>query len=74
MRCYGVAVKRAKLSVAQAAALAGIRPATFRAYVTRGSAPTPDGHEEVSGTPWWFETTIVEWVESRPGKPGRPAK
>lgn len=59
-----------KLSGPQAAARAGIKPATWRHYVHKGLAPTPDGREEVSGHPWWWEATVDQWMVSRPGRGG----
>lgn len=60
-----------KLSGPQAAARAGIKPATWRHYVHKGLAPTPDGREEVSGHPWWWETTVDRWLAARPGRGAR---
>jgi hypothetical protein len=68
----GGMAKRVKLSVTAAAEMAGIRPATWRAYVNRGAAPAPDGREEISSTPWWYAETVLDWMASRPGTPGRP--
>jgi hypothetical protein len=62
---YGCSVK--KLGNIGAAARAGVKPGTWRSYVARGQAPEPDGYEEVSGTPWWWPTTIDFWLVNRPG-------
>jgi hypothetical protein len=65
---------RVRLSGPKAAAVAGIRPATWRSYVARGAAPPPDGREEISGTPWWYAETVIAWDRDRPGVPGRPPR
>lgn len=54
-----------------AAALAGIKPRTWSAYVARGHAPTPDGREEISGTPWWWADHVRAWMAGRPGQGAR---
>jgi len=48
-----------QLTVTDIAALLGIKPATWRAYVSRGQAPPPDGH--LGRTPWWRRLTIAAW-------------
>jgi hypothetical protein len=63
--------KRVKLSVTAFAARARIKPATLRAYVKRNQAPQPDGREEISGTPWWWESTAKRWIGNRPGRGAR---
>jgi hypothetical protein len=60
-----MATKRVKLTVAEAAALAGVRPATWRSYVARGQRPAPDGVADPCGCPWWWETTIAKDVAAR---------
>lgn len=70
-----VAPRQQQLTVEECAERVGLRPSTFRAYVTRGLAPKPDGH--VGRTPWWAPSTIATWNRSRPGQGqggGRPAK
>jgi hypothetical protein len=62
-----MAGKRQKLTAALAAELAGVKPNTWRAYVARGQAPSPDGREELSRHPYWLESTVRSWVRSRPG-------
>ena len=62
------------LTTREAATLAGVTPASWRSYVSRGDAPQPDGRLGV--TPWWRESTIRRWQKSRPGQGaggGRPA-
>jgi len=64
---YSLGMPRVKLNVAQAAAAAGgIKPSTWRAYVARGRAPKPDGFADPCGCPWWWESTVVGWQQSRP--------
>ena len=53
-----------RLTVAQAASLAGVRPSTWRSYVAREQAPRPDGQFD-GRTPWWHEETVREWMEER---------
>lgn len=57
-----------ELSLAEAAALAGVAPKTFSGYVARGQAPAPTRY--VVRTPLWDEATVREWIRSRPGRGG----
>lgn len=57
-----------KLGIAAAAKRAGIEPSTWRSYMARGLAPEPDGREEISGTPWWYESTVDAFNRSRLGR------
>lgn len=52
------------LSVADVAALAGVAPATIRAYAHRGQMPAPAGR--IGRAPYWQAATIWAWLESRP--------
>ena len=47
-----------------AAAIAGIRPDTWSAYVSRGLAPHPTEH--VGRTPLWDRAEVIAWQASRP--------
>lgn len=58
-----------RLTNADAAALAGVAPSTWRDYVARGRAPAPDGR--LGRTPWWRPDTITTWLETRPGQGAR---
>ncbi len=58
-----------QLTTDQAAALAGISPASWREYRRRGTVPGPDGY--VGRTPWWSSATIEGWIASRRTR-GRP--
>lgn len=61
-----------KLTVREAAELAGIKPGTWRGRVNRGTAPKPDGRYDLR-TPWWLESTVRRFIAER--KPaGRPRK
>lgn len=60
-----------KVTRVEAAALAGVAPDTFSAYVSRGRAPQPVEH--VGSTPLWSDTEIRAWLRLRPGRAGRPA-
>lgn len=55
----------------EAAALVGVRPNTWSAYVSRGQAPAPVEH--VGRTPLWSRSSVERWQKERPG-PGRPPK
>lgn len=54
------------LTIAEAAALAGVAPATWRAYVARGQAPRAD-EQDRWGHPLWRPTTVEAWIAARPG-------
>lgn len=54
-----------KLTTRAVAERLGIKGATWRAYVTRGQAPQPDGHIDAR-TPYWTSATIDEWKDHRP--------
>jgi len=49
-----------KLSTAEAAALCGMKPNSWRSRVSRTMAPPPDGHHDAR-TPWWYESTVTEF-------------
>lgn len=53
-----------RLTVPQIAAMVGIQPSTFRAYVARGKAPKPDGRYGRQ-SPYWFPSTIAGWMDER---------
>jgi predicted DNA-binding transcriptional regulator AlpA len=53
-----------QLTTANAAALVGVTPATFRSYVAKRYAPPPDGHHD-QRTPFWLRSTIETWQASR---------
>lgn len=54
----------------EAAAIVGVAPSTFSAYVSRGQAPRPVDH--VGSTPRWDAEEVREWARTRPGRVGRP--
>jgi hypothetical protein len=58
-----------RLTVAEAAELVGVAPATWRAYVARGRAPKPDGRHD-KRTPYWFRSTVEGWRLSWSPVPG----
>lgn len=58
-----------RLTTSQAARLIGVKPATFRSYVTRGLAPKADGHVDAR-TPYWLRSTITQWQAKKDGQPG----
>lgn len=49
-----------KLTTSDVAEQLGIAPVTWRAYVSRGQAPPPDGHID-KRTPYWLASTIEAW-------------
>lgn len=59
-----------KLRSDAAAELAGIRLSTWSAYVARKQAPKADGHYDLR-TPWWYRSTVEDWMASRPGQGSR---
>jgi hypothetical protein len=67
VRCIVAGVKRERLTVAEAAEVAGVRPSTWRSYVARGQAPAADGAFD-RRTPWWWSTTVRAWVDASPGR------
>lgn len=56
-----------RLTGPQAAAQVGVDPVTWRAYVSRGQAPQPDGRDPGTDRPWWHRKTVTAWQESRRG-------
>jgi hypothetical protein len=69
----------AKLTVPEVAERLEITPSTWRTYqfkarqahaegkVTPSTAPLPDGQYD-GRTPWWWESTIAEYLKSRRGQ------
>lgn len=60
----------------QVAALLGIKPATWRAYVQRGQGPRPDDPDADNPSanrraPRWRQSTVNAWQESRRGQAWR---
>lgn len=55
-----------QLTAKEAAALAGLAASTWRDYVSRGTAPRPDGR--LGNQTWWWRSTVEEWLASRPGR------
>jgi hypothetical protein len=58
-----------QLSSREAAAIWGIAPSTWRAYVADGLAPQPDGR--FGSQNWWWRSTVVEALADRPGQGAR---
>lgn len=61
-----------RLTVAQIAALAGIKPATWRAYVHRDQAPRPVEHLDAR-TPLWDRAEVTAWANNRRTRRGPDA-
>jgi hypothetical protein len=55
-----------RLTAREAADLAGVRPHTWDAYVTRGYAPEPDG--KFGNQRYWLRSTVENWLRNRPGR------
>lgn len=53
-----------RMTTAEVADLLGIAPATWRAYVSRGQAPPPDGRHDAR-TPYWRRDTVEAWKASK---------
>lgn len=60
-----------RLTRDEAAAIAGVRPDTWSAYVTRGQAPAPE--ERIARTPLWSREVVEGWKAARPGRGRRKA-
>lgn len=63
-----------RLSSRVAAEYVGLPDSTWRAYVTRGTAPPADGHDDGFDMDYWLQSKLDEWMEGRPGHGGRPRK
>ncbi len=64
-----------RLTLAQVARREGVATSTLTAYKAHGwprgnPFPHPDGHDEWTGRPYWYEDTISRWHARRPG-PGK---
>ena len=59
------------LDARQAAARAGVKVGTWRAYVARERAPGHGRRNSVSGVEEWLDTVIAGWMEARPGQGAR---
>lgn len=63
-----------RLASRVAAEYLGLSDSTWRAYVARGTAPKPDGHDDGFDMDYWLESSLNRWMASRPGHGGRPRK
>lgn len=59
-----------RLTTAEVADLLGIKPVTWRGYVSHrkpvnNPAPAPDGHFDAR-TPYWNRSTVEAWRDARP--------
>ena len=56
--------------VAEAASHCGVKPGTWRDYVSRGHAPLPDdpdeGAPDARRRPRWLASTVTDWHANRP--------
>lgn len=62
-------MRESYLTTKQAAEKAGVAVSTFRAYVTRGQAPAPDG--QFGNQNYWLPETVDTWLASRIGQGAR---
>jgi len=60
-----------RLSYRRAAALVGVKPKTWLAYVARKKAPPPDGKDPEFGRNFWFRSTILKYMRERPRQGAR---
>ncbi len=65
---------RIKLYNREAAEYIGVKPSTWRTYTTPRASrdgymngPAPDGYDRIAAVyyPYWYTTTIDEWLASR---------
>ncbi len=56
-----------RMTSEQAAALAGVEPSTWRAYVARGQAPAASG-TGAAGRDYWDRVDVLAWLDIRPGQ------
>lgn len=54
-----------QLATAQAAAVAGTHRNTWSSYVSRGVAPQPDGYTIKGHHPWWWRSTVEDFLRWR---------
>ena len=59
------------LDTAAVAQMVGCRPNTITVYLAKGHMPQPVFR--FGGSPTWPEPLIRHWLETRPGKAGRPS-
>jgi hypothetical protein len=59
------------LNAQEAAARAGVKVGTWRAYVARDRAPRHGRRNPVTGVEEWLDTVIAGWMEGRPGQGAR---
>lgn len=57
-----------RLGAVQIAEILGIKRNTWNTMKKNGATPEPDGHEAISGWPWWYRSTIEAWLPTRPGR------
>ena len=62
------------IDVAEAARIAGVKPSTWRAYVSlakdgKGTAPQP--RQRFGQSPVWVRADVIAWHASRPGSGNR---
>jgi len=64
-----------RLTTKETAERLGLAASSWRAYVSMGIAPEPDGHYD-RRTPWWYASTVEDWNISRrpPGRPKAPVR
>lgn len=57
-----------QVSINEIAQRAGVQPVTIRGYVFSGRMPAADGY--VGTTPFWWESTVEQYLAARADGPG----
>ena len=68
-------LEQGQWDVAKVAEHLGLSVSSVRSYRARGRMPAEDG--TIGNSPWWWEDTITEWEQERPGQGvggGRPRR
>jgi hypothetical protein len=60
-----------RLASPAAAKYVGVSPSTWRAYVSRGQAPGPDGKDEAFDRDYWLTSTLDAFKANRKGQGAR---
>lgn len=55
--------RREQLTIVEVATASGLTSGTIEEYRRLGRMPQPDGY--LSRTPWWYKSTIDQWVSAR---------